>query len=489
MPEKRTISGCVNISLVEDGVTYQIEASVGSVTIASNATGATLTTTVRFYSKEGSADRAALSCYSCVFKKSGSTYTRVTSEYNRAYNSKQSSGTISNLSVGTSVNAVVVCIYASPSQAHEGYLYELEIPVYKAGDKGDTNKRMPYYAGTLTELKGTAVIANDYSTPYVDVETGTAEQPNCYIYIGGNTTTKTYPATAAAYQQSEDWAMMTSSFMYLITQAVFAQFAKLGSAIFSSDIMLSQYGYKSGVESTSYKDMTMSGDVPATFFPKIWANWAKGILGITEGSLRIMSKRGKKLAQFGTDASNYGSLKFFDTDGETELIEYGIDGIGYILTNSVIGGFSDAITFRTVRDGQNVDLFFNTMRIETTGYKFRSTRLTLKNGTTKIFNQTYNEKYYNRKSVNSQGLPTGDLLTSDPYYIDMKQVSTLGGKDTFDVYNIQNGVQTGKCTIEVEHLDVYDINTGRVVSTYYHQTKVNGAFVTGDGNSFEFDFE
>lgn len=243
MPEKRTISGCVNISLIEDGVTYQIEASVGSVTIASNATGATLTTTVRFYSKEGSADRAALSCYSCVFKKSGSTYTRVTSEYNRAYNSKQSSGTISNLSVGTSVNAVVVCIYAYPSQAHEGYLYEFEIPVYKSGDKGDkgdTNKRMPYYAGTLSEVGGEVIVANDYSTPYVDVETGTADHPNCYVYVGSNTSSgKTYPTTAQAYSSSSDWERMTSDFKYLILKAIFSNYAELGSWMFCGDYMMS----------------------------------------------------------------------------------------------------------------------------------------------------------------------------------------------------------------------------------------------------------
>ena len=246
MPDRRTISGSVSVSLVEDGVTYQIEASMGSVTIASNASGATLTSTLRFYSKEGAADRAALSCYSCVFKKSGDTYTRVTSEYNRAYNSKQSDGTISNLSVNTSVNAVVVCIYASPSQAHEGYLYELEIPVYKSGDKGDkgdTNKRMPYYAGKLSEVKGTVVVANDHSTPYVDVETGTKDHPVCYIYVGANTSTgKTYPSTAQAYSSSSEWEIMTSDFKWLMTQAVFTLFANVGGFIINGDYWISKYG-------------------------------------------------------------------------------------------------------------------------------------------------------------------------------------------------------------------------------------------------------
>ncbi len=488
--KRTTISGSVAVSLVEDGVTSQIEATVGSVTIPSNETSAVLNTTVRFYSKEGGADRAALSCYSCVFKKTGGTYTRVTSEYDRAYNSKQDNGTISGLNVNASVNAVVVCIYASPTMTHEGYLTELEIPVYKSGDtgeKGDTNKRMPYYAGTLTEVKNTSVTANDYSTPYVDVETGTAEQPNCYIYIGENTTTKTYPASAGAYQSSSDWAMMTSSFKYLITQAVFAQFAKLGAAIFSDNIMLSQYGYNGGVESQSYQDMTMNGDVPATFFPNIWANWAKGLLGITEGAMQVMSKGGKKLAQFGI-SGGYGSLKFFDTDGVTELIEYGVEGIGYILSNSTVYGFSDAITFRQVTERGSVNNFFNNQSLETTGYRYRSTRIILKNGNEKIFNPTYDGKYYNRKSVSNRGLPTGVELNSDPYFIDMKPVSSYGNRETYDVYEIQEGEQTGKCTIEVEHTQVIDIDTGNPGDIYYYQTKVNGTAVTGDGTYFEFDF-
>lgn len=236
----KTTSSTFTVTTVEDGVTYQIEVSVGSVTIASNATSATLTTTVRFYSKEGSADRAALSCYSCVFKKSGSTYTRVTSEYSRAYNSKQSNGTISNLSVNTSINAVVVCVYASPSQAHEGYLYEFEIPVYKAGDKGDTNKRLPYYAGKLSEVKGTTIVADDNNTPYVDVETGTDDHPVCYIYVGANTSSgKTYPATVSAYSSSSDWERMTSDFKYLILKAIFSNYAELGSWMFCGDYMMS----------------------------------------------------------------------------------------------------------------------------------------------------------------------------------------------------------------------------------------------------------
>lgn len=330
MPDRRTISGSVSVSLVEDGVTYQIEASVGSVTIASNASGATLTSTLRFYSKEGAADRAALSCYSCVFKKSGSTYTRVTSEYNRAYNSKQSSGTISNLSVGTSVNAVVVCVYAYPSQAHEGYLCEFEIPVYKSGDKGDkgdTNKRMPYYAGKLSEVKGTVVIANDYSTPYVDVETGTADHPNCYVYVGSNTSSgKTYPTTAQAYSISSEWEIMTSDFKWLVTQAVFANFAKLASAIMSGDYLYSQKGLMSsrnGFVSSSQYDLFVPTDPNAEnaigrFRPRLWMNLKKGLICTSHWVVQFFHITSDNFASFFN--TEVGSSAYF-ADLPTDFVD------------------------------------------------------------------------------------------------------------------------------------------------------------------------
>jgi hypothetical protein len=54
---------------------------------------------------------------------------------------------------------------------------------------------------------------------------------------------------------SSNWELMTNDFKYLITEAIFSNFAKLASAIFSGDWMLSQYGVPSRVISTTEKNL------------------------------------------------------------------------------------------------------------------------------------------------------------------------------------------------------------------------------------------
>ena len=75
MPTQITISNSFIVNTVEDGVTYKIESSVGSVTIASDATTGTLTTTLSFFKKEGDGNYVPFTCYCTLFRKKGDTYT------------------------------------------------------------------------------------------------------------------------------------------------------------------------------------------------------------------------------------------------------------------------------------------------------------------------------------------------------------------------------------------------------------------------------
>lgn len=113
------------------GVSYIIESTVGSVTIPSDATTGTISTTLSFYKKSGDGNRAAYQCYCTIFKKKGSTYTSLQQK------TKAASVTYSNQALNaTDYDALVVCIYDAASTSHSGYLAELEIPVRKNGDNG-----------------------------------------------------------------------------------------------------------------------------------------------------------------------------------------------------------------------------------------------------------------------------------------------------------------------------------------------------------------
>ena len=120
----------------EGGEDYIIESTVGSVTIDSNQTTGSLSTTLSFYKKEGGQGRVAYSCFCTIFKKKGSTYTAI-KQYTTAgaavtYTHAAGSG-VAELTAAN-YDAIVVCIYNAASTSHSGYLTELEIPVRKNGD-------------------------------------------------------------------------------------------------------------------------------------------------------------------------------------------------------------------------------------------------------------------------------------------------------------------------------------------------------------------
>lgn len=120
----------------------------------------------------------------------------------------------------------------------------LQVVVYgENGQKGQRGKmsRNIYCAGKWSELTGNVQFeVTDYSAPYVDItENGTGTI--CKVYVGSNGT-KTFPTTRNGYLNSDDWADMNTDFKYIIAQALFSSFAKLGSFVISGDYFISQYG-------------------------------------------------------------------------------------------------------------------------------------------------------------------------------------------------------------------------------------------------------
>jgi hypothetical protein len=170
-------------------------------------------------------------------------------------------------------------IYIAMPKLEEGTIATEYVPANE-DMKGDMGRNL-YYAGYWGDLKnGTEFVATDYQAPYVRVG-GTDSAPTCYVFVGSNGTYQ-YPSTREGYTGSSvvDWAIMTSDFKYLITQAVFAAFAHLGSAIFNGDFMFSQYGTKNGDYSSNYQDFSPSNpyDEENHFRPKFMLNLMQGII-------------------------------------------------------------------------------------------------------------------------------------------------------------------------------------------------------------------
>lgn len=119
----------------DDGVSYSVESSVGSLRIPAGSSSATLSLTAYAYKKVGEAARTAYQCYFTVYKRTGTTLT-----YATRGTTKDSSQSLNVGSVASTVDAVVVFItdnqLAANATAPTAYLAKTEIVVNKDGNNG-----------------------------------------------------------------------------------------------------------------------------------------------------------------------------------------------------------------------------------------------------------------------------------------------------------------------------------------------------------------
>ena len=120
------------------------------------------------------------------------------------------------------------------------------------------------WSSSLTFKNGEVIMLDD--TVYMwcsRVSGNTSVSPKTYIANG------TLPRVWAAYQ---NWPL-------LCTQMFLAQFAKIGSAVFMGDYMLSQYGKNAGGSViTDYRqfDSSKLGQAGCPFTPRVYVDWKTG---------------------------------------------------------------------------------------------------------------------------------------------------------------------------------------------------------------------
>lgn len=79
----------------------------------------------------------------------------------------------------------------------------------------------------------------------------------------------------AQYGSDATWRLM-DKYKALIVEMFFADYAKLGSAIFLGDYMFSQYGVKNGVQSNEYQNF--NPDNIDLFRPNVFIDWLNGYI-------------------------------------------------------------------------------------------------------------------------------------------------------------------------------------------------------------------
>lgn len=319
----------------DDGVTYEILPSVAQIRADKDGNILTGIITVSAYKIKG---ENRTSCGVGLARLQGDTSPYYWVQYRVNDGSWTSCSTIS---IGSGVTAQLV--YGVPASAvstiTSGIAFRLcygtgsssysvvhemaALQVVKDGQTGTRGKtgRYYYYDGYFNSSK--EYTATDHQAPYVafdwtDTETVNGVQTQVvktsyYMLIADtNKPSSTYiaPRTQAA---SGVWELMETSFKWLIAEAFFTNFAKLGSAVFCGDWMISQHGTVNGVASTQYElfdDEDPTGTVAGHFVPNFAIDLMEGQAYFGGNKVRFNADGSGWLANKNIEWDAKGNLRF-----------------------------------------------------------------------------------------------------------------------------------------------------------------------------------
>ena len=319
----------------DDGVTYEILPSVAQIRADKDGNILTGIITVSAYKIKG---ENRTSCGVGLPRHQGDTSPYYWVQY-RVNNGSWTS--CSTISIGSGVTAQLV--YGVPASAvstiTSGIAFRLcygtgsssysvvhemaALQVVKDGQTGTRGKtgRYYYYDGYFNSSK--EYTATDHQAPYVafdwtDTETVNGVQTQVvktsyYMLIADtNKPSSTYiaPRTQAA---SGVWELMETSFKWLIAEAFFTNFAKLGSAVFCGDWMISQHGTVNGVASTQYElfdDEDPTGTVAGHFVPNFAIDLLEGQAYFGGNKVRFNADGSGWLANKNIEWDAKGNLRF-----------------------------------------------------------------------------------------------------------------------------------------------------------------------------------
>jgi hypothetical protein len=180
------------------------------------------------------------------------------------------------ITVGTSATAsgLSAGVTFTVTGTYDGKTYSATVTVAligsTQGEQGDPGSpggtgprgkigRFFYYAGEWDESNNTdTFVINDAQVPYFSKAGSSGdsyyvfnieETPSGGVMSMAQMATETTVGGQIQWN-NKPWELMTSDFKYIITEAIFANYAHFGSSIINADYLLSQYGYMRGFGNT-----------------------------------------------------------------------------------------------------------------------------------------------------------------------------------------------------------------------------------------------
>lgn len=151
----------------------------------------------------------------------------------------------------------------------------LSVPLAIKGAMG----RNFYYKGDWNEVTPpNTFVVTDYETPFFRTQESAVSPYTYWVWVGNN---GTFPmnSTNRPSNENSNWRIMTTDFQYLIANAVFSGYARLGSWIFNGEYMFSNAGKDANGNTQSYDNGAVyygEGDSRNTYTPNMVMNASTG---------------------------------------------------------------------------------------------------------------------------------------------------------------------------------------------------------------------
>jgi hypothetical protein len=160
----------------------------------------------------------------------------------------------------------------------------ITVSANRVGATGGRGKvgRFFYFAGTFNPQDNdpTHVFeVNDAQAPYFEHTENGQKRYHVFNYETNGSYTMAQMWAISSNWNNKPWESMTNDFKYLITEALFSNFAHLGGAIISGDWMISQHGTINGQASQDFQAFDSqhpNDDVETNFIPNYCVNLNTG---------------------------------------------------------------------------------------------------------------------------------------------------------------------------------------------------------------------
>lgn len=212
-------------------------------------------------------------------------------------------------------------------------------PVRWNGPQGKMGRNF-YYDGVYDSSKTYSV--TDYEAPFVSYGA------NYYVRIGEGSCQGVTPSASSPY-----WELMTSTFKYLITMAIFSEYAKLGSWVFNSDYMFS--ANDASGQPRGSQDYTGMTDAKKTsgFIPTVAMDAANGRASFSGDKVRFNPNGSGWLADGNISWNSSGDAEF-----SGKITATGGSIAGFEINTDYLGTHNDGRTQGFVMNKQRLAYYY-----------------------------------------------------------------------------------------------------------------------------------